>query len=71
MTYITSSSSRCSAEAAYLTPKVLTRSNLTVATGAHVTRILFEGKRVVGVEFARSKDAPRYQAKVRKEVILR
>ncbi|KAF8604058.1 GMC oxidoreductase [Ceratobasidium sp. AG-I] len=70
MTYMTSSSSRCSAEAAYLTPSVLARSNLTVATNAHVTRILFEGKRAIGVEFARSKDAPRYQARTRKEVIL-
>lgn len=70
MTYMTSTSSRCSAEAAYLTPSVLARSNLSVATNAHVTRIIFEGKRAIGVEFARSKDSPRYQARVRKEVIL-
>lgn len=68
---MTSTSSRCSAEAAYLTPSVLARSNLSVATNAHVTRIIFEGKRAIGVEFARSKDSPRYQARVRKEVILR
>ncbi|CAE6401855.1 unnamed protein product [Rhizoctonia solani] len=70
MTYITSTFSRCSAEAAYLTPNVLARPNLTVATNAHATKILFEGKRVAGVEFARNKDAPRYRAKSRKEVIL-
>ena len=68
---MTSSSSRCSAEAAYLTPSVLACSNLTVATNAHVTRIIFEGKRAIGVEFARSKDSPRYQARTRREVILR
>ncbi|QRW12253.1 GMC oxidoreductase [Ceratobasidium sp. AG-Ba] len=61
---------RCSAEAAYITPTVLARPNLTVATSAQVTRILFEGKRATGVEFARSKDAPRYQVRARKEIIL-
>ena len=40
---------RCSAAKAYLTP-VLGRSNLTVITGAQATRILFEGRRAVGVE---------------------
>ncbi|KAG8708464.1 hypothetical protein FRC09_001248 [Ceratobasidium sp. 395] len=70
MTYIGPTLTRCSAEAAYLTPSVLARPNLTVAINAHVTKILFEGKRAVGVEFARSKDAPRYQARARKEVIL-
>ncbi|KEP49227.1 GMC oxidoreductase [Rhizoctonia solani 123E] len=70
MTYITSSFSRSSAEAAYLTPSVLARPNLTVATNAQVTKILFEGKRAVGVEFSRNKDAPRFRAKVNKEVII-
>ncbi|CAE6437064.1 unnamed protein product [Rhizoctonia solani] len=67
MTYTTSSFSRSSAEAAYLTPSVLARPNLTVATNAHVTKILFEGKRAVGVEFSRDKDAPRFRASVNKE----
>jgi ribosome biogenesis SPOUT family RNA methylase Rps3 len=71
MTYISPTLSRCSAEAAYLTPAVLARQNLTVATNAHVTKILFEGKRAVGVEFSRNKEAPCYQARARKEVILR
>jgi choline dehydrogenase-like flavoprotein len=39
---------RCSAAAAYLHP-VMTRPNLTVLTKARATKILFEGKRAVGV----------------------
>ena len=39
---------RWSAAKGYLAPN-LGRKNLTVMTGAHVTRILFEGKRAVGV----------------------
>ncbi len=41
---------RCSAAKAYLTPH-LGRPNLQVITGAHSTRILFEGSRAVGVEY--------------------
>jgi len=40
---------RCSAAVAYLHP-ALTRPNLTLVTGALVTRLLFEGDRAVGVE---------------------
>ncbi|MGQ0547589.1 MAG: GMC family oxidoreductase [Betaproteobacteria bacterium] len=40
---------RCSAATAYLKP-ARGRANLTVRTGAHVSRILFEGARAVGVE---------------------
>jgi choline dehydrogenase-like flavoprotein len=40
---------RCSAAVAYLHP-VLTRPNLTLATGAYVNRLLLEGNRAVGVE---------------------
>jgi len=43
---------RFSAAKAYLTPN-LGRRNLTVFTGAHTTRILFEGKRATGIEFRR------------------
>lgn len=43
---------RFSAAKAYLTPN-LGRPNLTVFTGAHTTRILFEGRRATGVEFRR------------------
>jgi choline dehydrogenase-like flavoprotein len=41
---------RWSAAKGYLTPN-LGRPNLKVITGAHATRILFEGKRAVGVEY--------------------
>ncbi len=44
---------RCSAAAAYLHP-VRDRPNLTIITKAHATRIRFEGKRAVGVEYSRS-----------------
>ena len=44
---------RCSAASAYLRP-ALRRPGLTVAVGAHATRILFEGARAVGVEFRQS-----------------
>jgi choline dehydrogenase len=43
---------RLSAARAYLHP-VMRRANLTVACRAFVTRILFEGRRAVGVEFRR------------------
>jgi choline dehydrogenase-like flavoprotein len=43
---------RFSAAKAYLTPN-LGRPNLTVFTGAHTTRILFEGRRATGIEFRR------------------
>ncbi len=48
---------RRSAARAYLHP-VLKRPNLTVQTRALVTRILFEGTRAVGVEYARAARAP-------------
>jgi choline dehydrogenase len=41
---------RCSAATAYLKP-ARGRPNLTVRTGAHVSRILFEGERAVGVRY--------------------
>jgi choline dehydrogenase-like flavoprotein len=41
---------RWSAAKGYLTPH-LNRPNLQVITGAHATRVLFEGKRAVGVEY--------------------
>jgi len=46
---------RLSASRAYLHP-VTDRKNLTVRTRAFVTRILFEGKRAVGVEYTTGKD---------------
>lgn len=41
---------RCSAAAAYLHP-VMNRPNLTVITGAQATRVLFDGKRAIGVAY--------------------
>lgn len=50
----TRSARRCSAAVAYLRP-AMARANLTVATGALVTRILFEGARAAGVEYMRGR----------------
>jgi choline dehydrogenase len=49
---------RLSAARAYLYP-VMNRPNLTVATRAYATRIIFDGRRAVGVEF-------RHQGKVKR-----
>ena len=76
MTYVDKKFERVSSEAAYLTPDVLARPNLTVVIHATVTRVLFENQlssaksRAVGVEFAKTEDGPRYQVKAKKEVIL-
>jgi choline dehydrogenase-like flavoprotein len=58
---------RCSAAKAYITPN-LNRANLTLHTGAHVTRIILEGKRAVGVEFLQGGQTKRLDA--RREVLL-
>ena len=58
---------RCSAAAAYLHP-VMDRPNLTVMTNARATKVLFEGKRAVGVAFRAGKKNSEVRA--RKEVIL-
>jgi choline dehydrogenase len=58
---------RFSAARAYLW-RAAKRANLRVETNAHATRILFEGRRAVGVEY-RSGAAVRI-ARVRREVIL-
>ena len=47
---------RCSAAVAYLRP-ALARPNLTVETGALVSRIVLEGNRAVGVEYRRGGDS--------------
>lgn len=44
---------RCSAAAAYLHPVMGRRPNLTVLTGTRATRILFDGRRAVGVAWNR------------------
>jgi len=45
-----------------------TRANLRVETHAHATRILFEGKRAIGVEYRQGKQTK--QIRARREVIL-
>jgi choline dehydrogenase-like flavoprotein len=58
---------RFSAAKAYLTPN-LTRTNLTIETEAHVTRILFDGKRAIGAEFIQR--GVTHKILVRREVLL-
>ncbi|MGW6421164.1 GMC family oxidoreductase [Nocardia sp. NPDC055053] len=58
---------RWSTADAYLKP-ARKRPNLTVLTGAHVTRVLFEGTRAVGVEYR--EDGAIHTVRARKEVVL-
>lgn len=58
---------RCSAAAAYLHP-VMARRNLTVLTGAHARRILFEGKKAVGLAYQQGGQIREVRA--RREVLL-
>jgi choline dehydrogenase len=58
---------RCSAAVGYLKP-ARRRANLSVATHAHATRLLFDGHRAVGVEFRR--DGALRTARARGEVIV-
>ncbi|MBA2398212.1 MAG: GMC family oxidoreductase N-terminal domain-containing protein [Bradyrhizobium sp.] len=59
---------RWSAARAYIHPHIGSRANLRVETGAHATRILFEGKRAVGVEYRQGKELK--QLRARREVIV-
>ncbi|MDB5857952.1 MAG: glucose-methanol-choline oxidoreductase [Ramlibacter sp.] len=58
---------RFSAAKAYLAPN-RARPNLQVVTGAHASRILFEGKRAVGVEYRLGQETKVLRA--RREVLL-
>jgi choline dehydrogenase len=58
---------RCSAANAYLRP-AMRRPNLAVRTHALATRILFEGRRAVGVRYQRG--AQQHDVRVRREVIV-
>ncbi|MEH1914662.1 GMC family oxidoreductase [Nostoc sp.] len=58
---------RHSAAAAFLLP-IFQRPNLTVTTGALVTRLLFEGTRTIGVEYLH--EDMLHQVRVNSEVIL-
>nr|WP_276542957.1 choline dehydrogenase [Bradyrhizobium elkanii] len=59
---------RWSAARAYVHPHIGKRANLRVETNAHATRILFEGKRAVGVEYRQGKEVK--QLRARREVLL-
>ncbi len=59
---------RWSAARAYVHPHMGKRANLRVETQAHATRILFEGKRAVGVEYRQGKEVR--QLRARRELIL-
>lgn len=58
---------RCSTAVAYLSP-ALKRDNLDIEMHALTTKIVFEGKRAVGVEYER--DGRSWRVKARKEVVL-
>ncbi|MCB2136134.1 MAG: GMC family oxidoreductase N-terminal domain-containing protein [Rhodobacteraceae bacterium] len=58
---------RNSTARAFLRP-AMKRPNVTVLTDAHVTRVLFEGRRAVGVEYR--KGGVLHQARAGREVIL-
>jgi choline dehydrogenase-like flavoprotein len=59
---------RWSAARAYIHPHMGQRANLKVETRAQVTRLLFEGKRAVGVEFRQGGQLR--QIRARREVVL-
>ncbi|MBG6119967.1 MULTISPECIES: GMC family oxidoreductase [unclassified Sphingobium] len=63
----TSRGLRHSTATAFLNP-ARNRANLEIETGALATRILFEGRRAVGVEYMRNGE--RRRARARREVIL-
>ena len=58
---------RMSAARAFLRP-AMRRPNLTVETGAHATRIRFEGRRATGIDYLR--DGRPMSARARREVVL-
>ena len=58
---------RCNAAVAFLDP-IRSRPNLTLKTGAEVTRLLIGGKRAVGVEY--QQDGQTHQVRADREVIV-
>jgi choline dehydrogenase-like flavoprotein len=63
---------RWSAARGYIHPFMNTRPNLRVETNAQATRILFEGKRAVGIEYVQGKGKAKEKKhlRARREVIL-
>lgn len=60
---------RISAAVAFLRP-AMQRKNLEVRTNARASRILFEGKRAVGIRYLSDRNAPPQEVRARREVIL-
>ncbi|WP_368415817.1 GMC family oxidoreductase [Falsiroseomonas sp.] len=60
---------RVSAARAFLHP-AMARKNLEVRTNARASRILFEGKRAVGIRYLAAPGAPAKEVRARREVIL-
>ena len=60
---------RISSARAFLRP-AMKRSNLEVRTNAQAVAVLFEGKRAVGVRYARGPGQPMHEVRARREVIL-
>ncbi len=60
---------RCSAAVGYLS-EARKRPNLTVLTGCHVTKIILEGRRAVGVQFRRGQKREIETARAEKEVVV-
>ncbi|EAU30767.1 predicted protein [Aspergillus terreus NIH2624] len=74
-TFIDSKGQRSSLATAYLGPEVRKRPNLTIACGAHVTRLLVDRLSsqeplVFGVEFQTRRGGEFFQVHARREVIL-
>jgi len=59
---------RCSTAAAYILPFIGKRKNLNIITKATVTKIIFDGKSAVGVEYIQGGKRKEFRAK--KEVII-
>lgn len=59
---------RSSTATAYLTAEVRKRPNLTIQLGAHVTRVVFDGKEAKGVEYLQ--DGKLFFAAASKETVL-
>ncbi|KAB8337036.1 hypothetical protein FH972_021340 [Carpinus fangiana] len=74
-TFIDPKGQRSSTAVAYLTEDVVSRSNLKIATGQTVTKIIFDHSgskpRAIGVEMSSSKISPiKYLARAKREVIV-
>jgi choline dehydrogenase len=61
---------RASSSVSYLHPVLDQRANLTVITGAWASRVLFEGRRAIGVEYQQDVGPGRRTVLARREVVL-